>query len=262
MPSESISSNKRNAMDLVDRAQFGDVEAKEELIFLFLDWVRKKAHTCQEEFPQADTERLVSSGIQGLLTAIGEYDPFLYVSFKSYAFQLIFVMMDKELQRQAAIPTTLVPGRQKAQTFIDAVQSRFREIGFAPKLEEVRTKLGWSHLELNDALFAMKKRPSPLRGRKTAPGLLGVIEAAGHYREPSADELQLWKAAFSEVGEQGRQVLELRHGFTGQRPMTLRAIGEQFRLSHERIRIIEERALDQFRRRACERGLLDRFWLD
>ena len=246
----------------MDRAQLGDVKAKEELIFLFLDWVRKKAHSYQEEFPQADVEKLVSSGIQGLLTAIGEYAPFLYVSFKSYAFQLIFVMMDKELQKQAAIPTTLVPGRQKAQTFIDAVQSLFRENGFAPKLEEVRAELRWSYLELNDALSAMKKRPSPRLGRKTAPGLLGVIEAAGHYREPSADDLQLWKDAFSEVSEQGRQVLELRHGFAGQRPMTLRAIGQKFRLSHERIRIIEERALAQFRLRAYERDLLDCFWID
>jgi len=59
------------------------------------------------------------------------------------------------------------------------------------------------------------------------------------------DELQ---QALTEIGDRERVILELRHGLTGQSPMTLEEVGKRLKLSRERIRQIEKIALNKLRR--------------
>ncbi len=63
--------------------------------------------------------------------------------------------------------------------------------------------------------------------------------------------------AMREIGERERMILEFRHGLTGQTPMTLEEVGKRLRLSRERIRQIEERALLRLRRVANRMGLIE-----
>jgi hypothetical protein len=63
--------------------------------------------------------------------------------------------------------------------------------------------------------------------------------------------------ALREIGDRERMILEFRHGLTGQTPMTLEEVGRRLRLSRERIRQIEERALLRLRRVANRMGLID-----
>lgn len=51
------------------------------------------------------------------------------------------------------------------------------------------------------------------------------------------------------LGTRAVTVLQLRHGLTGQPPMTLDEIGKRFGVTRERIRQIEKRALDALRER-------------
>jgi len=68
------------------------------------------------------------------------------------------------------------------------------------------------------------------------------------------DELNL---ALKEIGERERMILEFRHGLTGQTAMTLEEVGKRLKLSRERIRQIEERALLRLRRVANRMGLIE-----
>ncbi|MBI4346224.1 MAG: sigma-70 family RNA polymerase sigma factor, partial [Elusimicrobia bacterium] len=63
--------------------------------------------------------------------------------------------------------------------------------------------------------------------------------------------------AMGEIGERERMILEFRHGLTGQTPMTLEEVGKRLKLSRERIRQIEERALLRLRRVANRMGLIE-----
>jgi hypothetical protein len=60
-----------------------------------------------------------------------------------------------------------------------------------------------------------------------------------------------------EIGDRERMILEFRHGLTGQTPMTLEEVGKRLKLSRERIRQIEERALLRLRRVANRMGLIE-----
>jgi len=63
--------------------------------------------------------------------------------------------------------------------------------------------------------------------------------------------------AMGEIGDRERMILEFRHGLTGQTPMTLEEVGKRLKLSRERIRQIEERALLRLRRVANRMGLIE-----
>jgi RNA polymerase sigma factor (sigma-70 family) len=54
--------------------------------------------------------------------------------------------------------------------------------------------------------------------------------------------------ALSELPDRERQVLGLRFGLEDDQPKTLREIGETLKLSRERVRQIESRALNRLRR--------------
>ena len=49
------------------------------------------------------------------------------------------------------------------------------------------------------------------------------------------------------LGERAVAILEMRHGLTGEEPMTLDEIGKQFGVTRERIRQIEKKALQALR---------------
>lgn len=54
-----------------------------------------------------------------------------------------------------------------------------------------------------------------------------------------------------------REILELRFGLNGNDPLTLEAIGNRFNLTRERIRQIENKALNKLKRLNLRRGLKD-----
>ena len=49
------------------------------------------------------------------------------------------------------------------------------------------------------------------------------------------------------LDERGRKVVELRFGLKGQQPRTLAEVGSHFKLSRERIRQIEAKALEEIK---------------
>src|SRR5262249_32872827 len=63
--------------------------------------------------------------------------------------------------------------------------------------------------------------------------------------------------ALHEIGDREQMILELRYGLTGKNPMTLEEVGKKLKLSRERIRQIEERALLRLRRVANRMGLIE-----
>jgi DNA-directed RNA polymerase sigma subunit (sigma70/sigma32) len=68
----------------------------------------------------------------------------------------------------------------------------------------------------------------------------------------AGDEL---RAAMESLGPREREVLEMRFGLGGEIPRTLEEIGREFRLTRERIRQIEAKALARLRHPAtpCNR---------
>lgn len=63
--------------------------------------------------------------------------------------------------------------------------------------------------------------------------------------------------ALAEIGEKEANIVRMRYGLNGKTPMTLNDIAKKMKLSRERIRQIEERALLRLRRVAARMGLVE-----
>ena len=50
-------------------------------------------------------------------------------------------------------------------------------------------------------------------------------------------------------------IISLRYGLTGEKPKSLKEIGDSYNLTKERIRQIEKRALEKLRKEGTSRGL-------
>ena len=57
------------------------------------------------------------------------------------------------------------------------------------------------------------------------------------------------------LGDKERDIIEKRYGFNGREPMSLKAIGDEYNLTKERIRQIEKSALEKLRNNGDSVGL-------
>jgi DNA-directed RNA polymerase sigma subunit (sigma70/sigma32) len=102
-------------------------------------------------------------------------------------------------------------------------------------------------------LISLDERP----GRDGGPALAETL--ADPNLEPAEDGLlreeavDLLRLALASLGTQERTVLEARFGLDGRESRTLREIGEQLRLSRERVRQIEKHGRRKIRDFFCRR---------
>jgi hypothetical protein len=61
--------------------------------------------------------------------------------------------------------------------------------------------------------------------------------------------------SLEKIGRKNAKILRLRYGIGTDVPMTLREVGRKLKLSHEQIRLIEKRALEQLKKVVCTTGL-------
>ena len=92
--------------------------------------------------------------------------------------------------------------------------------------------------------------PARSRRRRRRPGP-DLIEQCIDRLDDEADVHDLLESLVElpGLGTRAVTVLQLRHGLTGQPPMTLDEIGKRFGVTRERIRQIEKKALDALRER-------------
>jgi RNA polymerase primary sigma factor len=57
------------------------------------------------------------------------------------------------------------------------------------------------------------------------------------------------------LNEKERNIIELRYGLSGKKPMSLKEIGDSYSLTKERIRQIEKRALQKLQKEGLERQM-------
>jgi RNA polymerase primary sigma factor len=96
---------------------------------------------------------------------------------------------------------------------------------------------------------------SPLPGSGSRPLGEQVEDPCTPNLPDVIDKARSWptvRGLIRTLDERERAVLHWRFGLFDDEPLTLRQIGERLRISHERTRQIEAKALDKLRKRAGE----------
>lgn len=242
-------------IELARRIQDGDEDALRDLVEANLRFV--VAYAKRYRNPNVSFLDLIHEGNLGLIQAAKKYDPSNEghdVKFITYAVWWVRQAILHALAEHAG--SFRLPQKQANTLYrLERIRSLLGErFGRAPTEKELSEEVG---ITVDDVRVLTRASRGSLSLNEPVASegdseLGDLLEQTGI---PDTDELLLRKSfsraiddALAELPERERRVLNLRFGLSDDQPKTLREIGDIMKLSRERVRQIESRALNKLRR--------------
>lgn len=247
--------------ELALKAKKGDRKAFDRIINANLRFVVTVAKKYQGQgLPLSD---LINEGNIGLITALEKFEPEKGYHFISYAVWWIRQSIMKAISEKAR-PVRLPLNRSnelvqilkaqrdlmhKKQTDVPEVADIANETGLDEALVKDLLQISQDMVNLDATISGKDDSESTLTEFLTDPNATPEDEVIGESLEHEVGEL------LGTLTDKEKEIIELRYGLTGEKPMSLKEIGVRFNLTKERIRQIEKRALEKLRESADEREL-------
>ena len=244
--------------ELVVAADRGDRAACRELVASYLPAIASLARRF-ETGGRVQRAELLQEGVAGLLFAVRRYDPRLRTPFWAYASFWVRKAM-QELVAEVTRPAALSDHAVRALAQIGAARSEhLRTYKAEPTAAQLAAATGLNRVQV-DSLLAVDRTPrsfeEPAGADESAPATFGETiadpDAESDYEHVLDEmEIEVVRGLADELDERERAILSRHYGL-GRPPQTLTAIGSDLGLSAERIRQIEEQALEKLREAAAQ----------
>jgi RNA polymerase primary sigma factor len=242
------------------RARSGDETAFRKLIESNLRFVVAMAKKyARSGYP---LHELINEGNMGLIEAASRFDPDRGVRFITYASWWIRQAILAAIAHHGQVFSLPPKLKHELYRFETKVAHLTQELGHRPSVEEISKQLDMKETEVRGMMEGVPTEVSlsnPI-GEDHDLKLEDLIEdetitpvdealIATSFHEQLEDLL-------GQLDAKERHIVERRFGLHDQEPQTLAEIGEDMHLSRERIRQLEERALQKLRRSRRARQLL------
>lgn len=243
---------------LAQRVARGDEKARQRFLKANL---RLVVNIAKQYVPSRDGEMLmdlIQEGNVGLMRAVDRFKPEFNTRFSTYGVYWIrqAILRALKSRRLVRLPENVVDRILSMQR---VRQRLYQELGRTPTPEELATEMKTSRQEitrLEEASSEVVSLDRAVRGRdddEETPlqDLLEDLETPGPGEAASAAlATREVREAVQSLPTREREIVELRFGLTGKPPKTLEAIGEEFGISRERVRQLQNVALERLRKRS------------
>ncbi|MCH7619857.1 MAG: RNA polymerase sigma factor RpoD/SigA [Candidatus Marinimicrobia bacterium] len=247
-------------IQLARRVREGDEEALEQMTRANLRFVVSIAKRYQNQ--GLSLGDLINEGNLGLIKAAKRFDEtrgFKFISYAVWWIRQSILQALAEQSRVVRLPLNRVGVMNKINKKLSDLEQKYER---APSTEEVAEALEMSTLDVADTLQMSSRQLSvdaPFSGDDDN-SLLDVLPDTDEYIEPDSplmeESLKMEvDRVLGSLSAREATVIRMYFGLVNERPMTLEEIGDNFKLTRERVRQIKEKSIRKLRHASRSKNL-------
>jgi len=246
---------------LARRVQTNNSSARHALIEANL---RLVVHVAKRYVGQGmDLEDLIGEGNVGLIRAVSKFDPTKGFRFSTYAHWWIKQAISRALLEGARAVRLPVYIMEEVMRIRRMTRHLYQEFGHEPTSDEIATGLGIPGERVRELMVWAERiysldAPLSEDDENTIGDIVPDEHSPGPGETIERDLLrQEVRRILDNLNPREREVIELRFGLVDDHDHTLEEVGQRLKVTRERVRQIEERAIRKLRHPQMSRMLRD-----